>query len=134
MEVSTMAFEQPGFKITLPAGGDLSSSQYKFVKLNTSGQAVDIAAATDIPCGVLQNKPTSGQAAEIMVAGISKIQGDVNLAKADMIGCSSDGQASVVVAGTDTTKYVLGQVIDDNTVAAGLISALIQCYNPHRGA
>lgn len=129
-----MAYEIPCFSITLPAGGDLSSSQFKFVKLNSSGQVVDVAAATDIPVGVLQNKPASGGAAEVMVIGITKVQGDADLAKGNQIGTSSDGQAAAYVNGTDTTKYVVGQVLLDNSAAGGIASALINCANPHRGA
>lgn len=129
-----MAYEIPCFSITLPAGADLSSSQFKFVKLNSSGQVVDVAAATDIPVGVLQNKPASGGAAEVMVIGVTKVQGDADLAKGAQIGSSSDGQAAAYVNGTDTTKYVVGQVLLDNSAAGGIASALINCANPHRGA
>jgi len=129
-----MAYEIPCLNITLPAGGDLSSSQYKFVKLNSSGQVVDIAAATDIPAGVLQNNPASGGAAEVAVIGVTKLQGDADLAKGAQIGTSADGQAVALVAGTDTTKYVVGQVLEDNSAAAGLVTALINCANPHRAA
>lgn len=129
-----MAYEIPLFSFTLEAAADLSSSQYKFVKLDSSGNAAAIAAATDIPVGVLQNKPTSGQAAEIMALGISKVQGDADLAKGNQIGTSADGQAVALTAGTDTTKYIVGQVLEDNTAAGGLITALINCINPHRAA
>lgn len=129
-----MAYQIPVFAVTLVAGGDLSSSQYKFVKLNSSGQVVDIAAATDIPVGVLQNKPASGGSAEVMVMGITKVQGDADLAKGNQIGSSADGQAAAYAAGTDTTKYIVGQVLVDNSAAGGLASALINCANPHRAA
>jgi hypothetical protein len=43
--------------------------QYTFVKLNSSGEAIAVAAATDVPIGVLQNAPTSGQEAEVLVVG-----------------------------------------------------------------
>lgn len=129
-----MAFEIPLFQISRTAGGDLSSSQFKFVKLNSSGQVVDIAAVTDIPVGVLQNKPASGAEATVMVAGITKVQGDADLSKGNQIGTSADGQAAAYVAGTDTTKYIVGQVLDDNSAAGGLATALISCFNPHRAA
>ncbi len=130
-----MAYEIPGFVLTLPAGGDLSASQFKFVKLNSSGQVVDIAAVTDTPVGVLQNAPSAaGKAAEIMVFGVSKLQGDADLAKGNQIGSSADGQAAAYAAGTDTTKYVVGQVLIDNSAAAGVITALINCAAPHRAA
>lgn len=130
-----MAFEQPGFAISRPAAADLSAHQFKFVKLDSSGNIAAIAADTDRPCGVLQDKPdAAGKAGNVMVNGISKIQGDADLAKGAMIGTSADGQAIALVPGTDTTKYICGQVIDDNTAAGGLISAMIDCFAPHRGA
>ena len=130
-----MAFEQPLFVLTgLKAGADLSAKQFRFVKLDASGDVVVCAGVTDIPIGVLQNKPTSGQAVEVMAIGISKIEGDADLAIGDMIGTSADGQAAAYVAGTDTTKYVVGRVLTENSAAAGLISALVNCMNPHRGA
>jgi len=130
-----MAYEIPGFTFgTCPAGADLSSSQYKFVKLNTSGQIVAIAADTDNPVGILQNAPTSGQPAEVMCNGISKVQGNGDLAKGDFVGTSSDGQAAAYVHGTDTTKYIIGQVIQDNSAAAGLATIIFNCLGAGRGA
>lgn len=122
------------FKITLEAGADLSSSQYYFVKLNASGKAVVCAGATDIPVGVLQNNPTSGQAAEIVVVGLTKVSSNAALAIGDLIGTSSDGQADAKTAGTDTTEYVVGTVLT-TTGAAGVVgSVLVNCANPHRAA
>ncbi len=129
-----MAYEIPGLTISLPAGGSLTSSQYKFVKLNSSGQVIDIAANTDIPIGILQNAPASGDMAVVMVTGVSKVQGDVDLSKANLIGPSADGQAAAYVNGTDTTKYIVGQVIDDNTTAGGLATVVFNCAVPNRGA
>lgn len=130
-----MAYEMPLGVVTVPAAEDLSTHQHKFVKLNSSGQAAAIAANTDIPVGVLQNKPSAaGQAAEVMWVGVSKVQGDADLAKGAQIGTSADGQAAAYVAGTDTTKYIVGQVLDDNAAAGGLATALINCANPHRAA
>lgn len=130
-----MAYEQRGFCISLPAAGDLSTKQFYFMKLNSSGQVTTCAAVTDIPIGVLQNKPNAaGEPADIMVLGTTKVSGDANLAKGDQIGTSSDGQAAAYVNGTDTTKYIVGQVLWDNTTAGGLCSAVINCAAPGRGA
>lgn len=129
-----MAYEIPGFSITLVAGADLSAAQFKFVKLNSSGQAIVCAAVTDIPVGILQNKPTSGREATIMVSGVSKVQGDADLTKGDQVGTSADGQCAAYVAGTDTTKYPVGQVLKDNSTAGGLATILFSCFSPGRGA
>jgi len=122
------------FKITLEAGADLSSSQYYFVKLNASGKAVVCSGATDIPVGVLQNNPTSGQAAEIVVVGLTKVSSNAALAIGDLIGTSSDGQADAKTAGTDTTEYVVGTVLVTTGAAGVVASALVNCANPHRAA
>jgi len=122
------------FKITLEAGADLSSSQYNFVKLNSSGKAVECAAVTDKPVGVLQNNPTSGQAAEIVVVGLTKVSANAALAIGDLIGTSSDGQAAAYVAGTDTTKYVVGQAMVTSGGADEITTIMVNCASLHRGA
>jgi len=122
------------FKITLEAGADLSSSQYNFVKLNSSGKAVECAAVTDKPVGVLQNNPISGQAAEIVVVGLTKVSANAALAIGDLIGTSSDGQAAAYVAGTDTTKYVVGQAMVTSGGADEITTIMVNCASLHRGA
>jgi len=122
------------FKITLEAGADLSSSQYNFVKLNSSGKAVECAAVTDKPVGVLQNNPISGQAAEIVVVGLTKVSTNAALAIGDLVGTSSDGQAAAYVAGTDTTKYVVGQAMVTSGGADEITTIMVNCASLHRGA
>ena len=121
-------FCPPGIK----AGADLSSSQYLFVKLSAVNTVIACAATTDIPFGVLQNAPVSGAAAVVCVIGLTKVQGDVNLAFGDVITTSADGQAAVAVAGTDTTRYAVGQVVLDNSAAAGLATVVVNCASPGR--
>jgi hypothetical protein len=122
------------FKISLEAGADLSSKQYHFVKLDGSGNAVSCSAATDVPVGVLQNTPTSGQAAEIVVVGLSKISSDAALSIGNLIGTSADGQADAKTPGTDTTEFVVGRMLVATGAASVIGSALINCANPHRAA
>lgn len=130
-----MAFEIPGFTDgTRVAGGDLSAKQYHFVKLNNSGQVVIVAANTDKPYGVLQNAPASGATAEVMLMGISKVVADADLAIGDQVGSSADGQAATYAPGTDTTKYVVGEVLTANTAAAGIVSIAFNCLGAGRGA
>lgn len=121
-------------KYSFEAGADLSAKQFYFVKMSANNTVTVCAGVTDVPIGVLQNKPTSGQTAEVTMLGITKVSGDADLAYGNLIGTSADGQAAAYAAGTDTTKYVVGQVIDDNGAAGGLVTAAINCMNPHRGA
>ena len=131
-----MAYEIAGYavRITLPAGADLSTKQYYFVKVNTSGQAVLCAAATDRPIGVLQNTPESGEEASVLVVGGTKVVASASLDEGVLIGTTSAGKAGAKVPGTDTTNYAVGTVI----LAAGadneILTAVINCANPHRAA
>tara|TARA_R100001143_G_C3325719_1_gene116964 strand:- start:257 stop:646 length:390 start_codon:yes stop_codon:yes gene_type:complete len=129
-----MAWTIPGFTFTRVAGADLSSSQYYFVKLSTTDTVVVCAAATDIPIGILQNAPTSGQEATIMVTGISKVSADAALAIGQLIGTAADGQADAKTVGTDTTQYVVGNVLVAAGAAGELATATVNCLNPHRAA
>lgn len=122
------------FKISLTAGADLSAKQYFFVKLNGSGNAVVCSGATDVPVGVLQNNPTSGQTAEVVVIGVTKISSDAALSIGDFIGTSGDGQADAKTNGTDTTEYVVGRMLVATGAAAVIGTAMVNCANPHRGA
>lgn len=131
-----MAYEIAGYalRITLPAGADLSAKQYYFVKVNTSGEAVLCAAATDRPIGVLQNTPESGEEASVLVVGGTKVVSSASIDEGALIGTASTGKADAKVPGTDTTEYAVGTVI----LAAGadneILTAVINCANPHRAA
>jgi hypothetical protein len=66
-----MAHEIPVEMLTFTAGADLSANQYYAVKVDSSGNVV-LAGAGENAIGIIQNKPTSGQAASVMVLGESK--------------------------------------------------------------
>jgi hypothetical protein len=107
-----MAYESPQMSIgNLTAAADLSSNQYYFVKLASATTVNVCTAVTDVPIGVLQNKPTSGQAAKICFLGVSKVSADATLAAGNVIGTSSDSQAQPLTVGTETTVYTCGQAI-----------------------
>lgn len=117
-----------------PAGADLSTKQFHFVKNDGSGNAVLCAAATDLPIGVLQNKPVSGAQAEITVLGPSPVSADAALSEGDLIGPSADSQADAKVPGTDITEYVCGSMRNAASGAGIIADAYINCVNPHRAA
>jgi hypothetical protein len=130
-----MAYEIPGFKLTLVAGEDLGSDQYKFVKQNASGQAVKCSAITDKPVGILQNNPASGGEAEIMCDGVSKLKFGGAAAIGALVGTDASAKGDAIVAGTDTTVYAVGQVLDEAAAADGdIVSVLFDCKKPSRAA
>lgn len=67
-----MATENNILKEAFPASEDLSSDQYRIMVLD-AGNVRRPNAATDIPLGILQNAPESGEAASVMLIGKSKI-------------------------------------------------------------
>lgn len=120
-------------KISIAAGADLSAKQYCFVKLSGTG-VIAVAAATDIPVGVLQNAPTSGKTAEVSIDGVVKLKASAAIAAGALVGTTSTGLAVAVVAGTDTTKYVLGQAITAAGASGDIIAVAIDCKTPNRAA
>lgn len=130
-----MAYEISNYatRITLEAGEDLSAKQYYFVKIS-SGKAVACAAATDVPIGVLQNDPASGEEASIVVVGGTKIVSSASIAAGIKIGTNNAGKADAKVAGTDTTEYTVGQVILGAGADGEVLTAVINCASPCRSA
>jgi hypothetical protein len=131
-----MAYEFSNYsvKVTLVAGADLSTKQYTFVKIDSSGLAVAASGATDIPVGVLQNAPVSGQEAEVLIVGGTKIVAGAAIGEGAQIGTGSTGKAVALVAGTDTTKYVVGTLLTESAADGNIVTAVINCANPHRAA
>jgi len=68
-----MATENRVLDVSFEAAEDLSNDQYRILVLD-SGKVRRPNASTDIPLGVLQNAPGSGEAAAVRLIGVSKIQ------------------------------------------------------------
>jgi len=130
-----MAYEIPGNQITLEAAADLSTHQFKFVKLDNTGKMVAMAADTDIPIGILQDKPNAaGKVGTVMVDGISKLSSNAALTAGNLVGSSADGQGAAYASGSDTTKYIVGHVLKGSGAADGMATVLFDCRAPNRGA
>ncbi len=129
-----MATEVPTLVLSYTAAADLSGKQYRAVKFTADNTVNVCAAETDIPCGILQNAPASGASAAVMHLGRSKVNSGEALTIGALIGTAADAQLQIMVAGTDTTKYVIGQVSKVSAAAAGLASALISAMAPARAA
>lgn len=130
-----MAWEIPGQQIPFQAAVDMSDWQFRGVKIDANGQIAKISAVTDIPLGILQDKPgAQGRAGCVMLDGVSKMVAGANLAKGDRVGIDTTGRAVAYIAGTDTTKYAIGTVLEDNSVANGLVTVMFDCKNPGRFA
>ena len=100
-----MAYEIPGTNRTYETVGDMSGSQWKFVKPNGALVAA-ITATTDHAVGVLQNapgkpgvgafKPGENNAASVMIAGVTRVK--CGAAVAAGVPVTIDAQGRVVTA------------------------------------
>lgn len=130
-----MAYEYVNSQVTLSidAGANLSAKQYTFVKLSGTG-VISVAAATDIPVGVLLNDPTSGETAAVAISGVVKLKASAAITVGTLVGTTATGTAVALAAGTDTTKYILGQAITAAGAAGDVITVAINCATPARAA
>lgn len=112
---------------TFLAGGTIV--QYTFVKLSAANTVTACSGTTDKPIGVAQEGAVSGGSVKVCIAGITKLEGDADLAFGNAIGTSADAQAAAYSV-SDTTKYIVGTVLIDNAAAGGLITAVIDCAGP----
>jgi len=118
-----MAFSENMVTITLEAGADLSAKQYYFVAVDTNGKAV-LTGDDGNPVGVLQNKPTSGQAATVCVYGVTKlyIGTESGLGAGYNVGCDANSAGKV----SDTGSFRMGVALQDPTADGDIVSILLQ--------
>lgn len=130
-----MAYEFSSYsvKVSLVAGADLSAAQFKFVKLNSSGDVVLAAATTDRPIGVLQNAPLSGQEAEVLIVGGTKLVAGGSITEGAALGTTNAGAGKALTVGTDTTAYILGSAITE-AASGDVFTAVINCASAGRAA
>lgn len=128
-----MAYEGPQINQTFVAGSG-GVSQYKFVKLSANNTVVAMAAVTDVPVGIAQNAAAAGASVNVALAGVSKVVGEDNLAAGETVGSADGGEADAYANGTDTTKYIVGHVLEDNSATGGIATIAFSCLTPNRGA
>lgn len=123
--------EIPGQKLSLPADADYSAAtnHYTVVKLGTSTAdgttAEQATSASDIYVGVLQNRPNTGQAAEIMVTGVTFLLVDstTDIGVGDSITATTAG---VGIKTTTALNSVIGFALAARTANdTGLIPVLL---------
>ena len=131
-----MAYEISNYsvKVTLEAAADLSAKQYMFVKLDSSGKAAAVTANTDRAIGVLQNAPTAGQEAEVLVVGGTKLVAGEAIAEGAVLSTTSAGKADSITVGTATTQYILGTALTEVSNDGEIFTAVVNCASAGRAA
>lgn len=125
-----MAFEVNIYSQTRQAASDLSAKQYYFVKLDTAGRVALCSATTDVPYGILQNKPGSLEPATVMRVGISRLVAGGTLGIGGLVGTDADGKGTLVTSGTTgTVAYPVARAEEvaaaDGNIIAVAINALV---------
>src|SRR5690349_196842 len=118
-----------GFQIdrdrTFIAGADLSSSQYRLVKLDsTQNQVVVATAGTDNIIGYLQNAPKSGYEARVTLLnaqGTTQVVASAAISKGAFITATTGGKAIATTTSGDT---VSGVAIDAAAADGDLIEVI----------
>lgn len=135
-ECLNMAYEFSNYavKATLVAGADLSEKQYHFVKIdNGTGRAVIVSGATDRPVGVLQNNPTSGQEAEVLIVGGTKLAAGGTASAGQALFANASGQGVTLAYGsTGSAAFSVGTFITAGSASA-IVTAVIDCAAASRG-
>jgi hypothetical protein len=87
-----MAVQEALISVTLPAGADLRTHQFKFVSVNSSG-AVVLTANDALAQGVLQNAPNTNEAATVAISGIVKVKCSAAVTRGGAVGSAANGLA-----------------------------------------
>lgn len=127
------ATSSPPGEISLQAGEDLSTFQFHGVVLRADGQLDAYDTITDVPFGVLQNKPdAAGKGASVIYSGKTKVEFGGTVAIGAQISFNSSSKAVTFVKDTNSTTFSAGIcVLGGDSGEIG--EAIINCANPPSG-
>lgn len=114
-------FMNDGSQVT--AAADLSASQFLGVKLTASRAVNLITASTDYPYGVLQNKPKSGDAADVVLVGICKAKAGALITAGAKLMFNTSAQVITWVSGAG--NVIAGQAIEGASGTGVIITMLV---------
>lgn len=91
--------------ITAPASADLSTKQFTFVKLNSSGQTVTANASDTAQIGIQQDRPNAaGVPSNVAIEGVSKCKAGATVAAGAAVTSDANGAAITATTG----KQIMG--------------------------
>lgn len=115
-----MAIESTGLDHSVcTANADLSGSQYLAVTVATNDFGVSLATVATTPIiGILQNKPTAGQAADVRFVGVSKVVAGAAYTRGTALMINGSGQLITWV----TTNVAVAIALESATGAGDIRS------------
>ncbi len=100
-----MAQEREAVYVSYEASTDLSTYQFRLMKLDANGRLALATATDDDLIGVLANKPDAlGVAAKLCIGGVHRVKASAAFNEGDRI--STDGNGFAAALTTDTKTYV----------------------------
>jgi hypothetical protein len=89
----------PVVQLGYPSSGNLSADVFKFVEFS-SGSIQVCNASSDVPVGVLQNKPSSSsQTASVMHLGVTKVVAGAAVSEGAKVQSNASGKAIALASG-----------------------------------
>jgi len=131
-----MAYEFSNYsvKVTLVAGESLAAKQYHFVKIdNGTGKVVAVSGATDRPIGVVQNNPASGEEAEVLISGGTKIKAGGSASAGQALFASASATGVTLAFGTTASAAFAAGTFITAAAAGEITTAVIDCAAIGRG-
>lgn len=113
-----MAYTESTTCVTLVAAADLTAAQFRFVSVDSSG-TVALTADDAHADGVLLNAPNSGEAAEVAIGGIVKVECGATVTRGGDVSSGANGKAK----DADTSAAVLGTALE--TGADGRVISIL---------
>lgn len=110
---------------TAQAVADLSGAQYHLLRHTAEGQvavASDAGAGVDELVGILQNKPTSGNAATVGYQGQSKITVGGSVTVHTLLTTNGAGRATAATSG----NWTFGQALEAASANGEVIRCLLR--------
>jgi hypothetical protein len=103
------------------AGADLSTHQFKAVKLDASGNVI-LAAIGDPAIGILQNDPTLGQEASVAINGGPKAMAGAVFAP--QVKLMVDANGKLVTAVAAASRNVVAMSLESSAADGNIVRVL----------
>ena len=109
------------------AGADLSSWQYRYVRISGTSIVKTQSARGNIH-GILQNKPASGDVAAVLIHGMSKMKTDGTVTAGAWLMSDTSGRADVHTPGSGTAVDLGGWALEVDGAANTIVSVMFARY------
>lgn len=96
--------------ISLEAATDIEEGI--IVKI-ASNKATIAGTVTDVVLGVTRDSAKAGETVPVVIGGVAAVRVSGSVSEGALVGTTaSTGRGKSIVAGTDTTQYVVGQALE----------------------